>query len=107
MCIDYRAINNNTIIDRYPMPRIDDILDRLGGSTIFSKTDLASGYHQVEIDEEHHHRTAFQSRFRLFEYNVVPFGLCNAPATFQRLMHQVLSAGLDKHVTVYLDCVSG
>ena len=103
MCIDYRAINNNTIIDRYPMPRIDDILDRLGGSTIFSKIDLASGYHQVEIDEEHRHRTAFQSRFGLFEYNVVPFGLCNAPATFQRLMHQVLSAGLDKHVTVYLD----
>ena len=103
MCIDYRAINNNTIIDNYPMPHIDDILDHLGGSTIFSKIDLASGYHQVEIEEEHRHCTAFQSRFRLFEYKIVLFGLCNAPVTFQHLMHQVLSASLDKHITVYLD----
>ena len=59
MCVDYRSINENTIIDRYPIPRIDDILDRLGGSTIFSKIDLQSGYHQVAIHPDHIHRTAF------------------------------------------------
>ena len=82
MCIDYRALNANTVVDRYPIPRIDDILDRLGGSAIFSKIDLAQGYHQVRIAPGHEHRTAFQTRFGLFQYTVLPFGLSNAPATF-------------------------
>lgn len=103
MCIDYRSLNENTVIDRYPMPRIDDLLDRLSGSTIFSKLDLQSGYHQVAIEPGHEHRTAFQSRFGLFEYTVVPFGLCNAPATFQRLMHEILREKLDVFVIIYLD----
>ena len=90
MCIDYRALNANTIIDAYPIPRIDDILDHLGGSVIFSKIDLAQGYHQVRIAKGHEHRTAFQMCFGLFEYCVLPFGLCNAPTTFQRLMHKIL-----------------
>ena len=90
MCIDYRALNANTIIDAYPIPCIDNILDYLGGSVIFSKIDLAQGYHQVRIAKGHEHRTAFQMRFGLFEYCVLLFGLCNAPKTFQRLMHKIL-----------------
>lgn len=103
MCIDYRSLNENTVIDRYPIPRIDDLLDRLGGLTIFSKLDLQSGYHQVAIEPGHEHRTAFQSRFGLYEYTVVPMGLCNAPATFQRIMNDVLREHLDVFVTIYLD----
>ena len=103
MCIDYHALNANTVLDKHPLPRIDDILDRLQSSSWFSKIDLAQGYHQVAIHPGHEYRTAFQSGFGLFEYTVVPFGLCNAPAPFQRLMHDVLRQNLDKFVTVYLD----
>ena len=103
MCIDYRALNANTIVDRYPIPRIDDILDRLGGSAVFSKIDLAQGYHQVRIAPGHEHRTAFQTRFGLFQYTVLPFGLSNAPASFQRLMNSLLKLNLDVFCTVYLD----
>ena len=90
MCIDYRALNAKTIIYAYPIPRIDDILELLGGSVIFSKIDLAQGYHQVRIAKAHEHRAAFKTSFRLFEYCILLFGLCNAPATFQRLMHMIL-----------------
>ena len=103
VCIDYRSLNSNTIIDRYPIPRIDDTLDRLGRAKIFSKIDLASGYHQVEMHPDHRHRTAFQTRFGLFEYVVMPLGLSNAPATFQRLMNSIFHEGLDHFCTVYLD----
>ena len=82
MCIDFRALNANTIIDRYPIPRIDDILDRLGGSTVYSKIDLTQAYHQVEVEPAHQHCIAFQARGGLYEYTVLPFGLVNAPATF-------------------------
>ena len=103
MCIDYRALNSNTVVDRYPIPRVDEILDRLGGSTIYSKIDLTQAYHQVEVAPEHRHRTAFQSRWGLYEYTVLPFGLMNAPATFQWLMDSVLKENLDIFAMVYLD----
>ena len=90
MCIDYRALNAKPIIYAYPIPRIDDILEHLGGSVIFSKIDLAQGYHQVRIAKAHEHRIAFKTSFRLFEYCILLFGLCNAPAIFQRLMHKIL-----------------
>ena len=103
ICIDYRALNANTIINAYPIPCIDDILDFLQGSVIVSKIDLAQSYHQVRITKGYEHRTAFQMCFRLFEYCILSFGLCNAPATFQKLMHNILWANLDVFCTMYLD----
>lgn len=103
MCVDYRSLNKNTRLDRYPIPRVDDILDRMAGARYFSKIDLASGYHQVAIEPGHEHRTAFASRWGLFEFTVMPFGLVNAPSTFQRLMNVIFSDCLDRFVTVYLD----
>ena len=82
MCIDYCALNKQMRQDSYPIPCIDDLLDRLMHETIFSKIDLSQGYHQVAIKAKDKHKTAFISRFGLFEGNVLPFGLCNAPSTF-------------------------
>ena len=103
MHIDYRSLNANTIIDAYLIPCIDDILDHLGGSVIFKKINLAQSYHQVRIARGHKHITTFQMHLGLFEYLILPFGLCNAPVTFQRLMHKILLANLDVFCTVYLD----
>ena len=103
MCIDYRALNQRTIKDRYPLPRIDDILDKLAHARVFSKIDLRSGYHQVAINPPDVHKTAFLTRYGLFEFVVLPFGLCNAPSTFQRLMNGILHDMVDNFVTVYLD----
>ena len=85
-CVDYRKLNKVTRKDAYPLPRIDDTLDTLHGSQWFSTLDLASGYWQVELEKEAQQRTTFCTPNGLFEFNVMPFGLCNAPATFQRLM---------------------
>lgn len=104
-CIDYRKINAITHKDAYPLPRIDDTLDTLSGAQWFSTLDLLSGYWQVEVAEEDKPKTAFATREGLYEFNVMPFGLCNAPATFQRLMDLVLAGVQWTQCLVYLDDV--
>ena len=103
MCIDYRTLNRQTVKDRYPLPRIDTLLDRLGRARIFTKLDLASGYHQIAIDDESIFRTTFTTSLHQWEFVVMPFGLCNAPATFQRLMNIVFATEINRFILVYLD----
>ena len=90
-CVDYRKLNDVTRKDAYPLPRIDETLDALAGAKVFTTLDLASGYWQVEVDIADREKTAFTTRHGLFEFQVMPFGLCNAPGTFQRLMEFVLA----------------
>ncbi|GBG87141.1 hypothetical protein CBR_g44598 [Chara braunii] len=103
MCIDYRGLNRITRKNAYPLPRIDDLLDAAGGCKVFSKIDLKSGYHQIEVDPSDQHKTAFKTRDGLYEFIVMPFSLTNAPATFQCLMDKVLRHQLNMFVVVYID----
>lgn len=103
MCCDYRVLNSRTVKNRYPLPRIDELLDRLQGASVFTKLDLQSGYWQIRIKDEDIPKTAFRTRYGHFEWKVLPFGLTNAPATFQALMNRVLAPYLDRFVVVYLD----
>ena len=101
MCIDYCSINNNTVVYWYPLPRIDDIIDLLGGSMVYSKLDLATGYHQLAIEPIHTYGTAFLNWWGPYKYVVLPFGLCNTPSTFKRLMNHVFCYKLNDFVTIY------
>lgn len=103
LCIDYRALNKKIVRERYPMPLIDDQLDALAGNMYFTTLDLASGYYQIVIREEDKQKTAFVTPEGHFEFNRMPFGLANAPATFQRMMHQVLGNLRHREALAYLD----
>ncbi|GJX38275.1 putative nucleotidyltransferase, ribonuclease H [Tanacetum coccineum] len=103
MCIDYRELNKLTVKNRYPLPMIDDLFDQLQGSSVYSKIDLRSGYHQLRVRDEDIPKTVFRTRYGHYEFQVMPFGLTNAPAVFMDLMNHVCKSYLDKFVIVFID----
>jgi hypothetical protein len=103
LCVDYRPLNAVTIKNKYPLPRIDILFDQLAGARVFSKVDLRSGYHQIKIRPEDVPETAFSTRYSLYEYLVMSFGLTNAPTHFMYLMNSVFMLELDKFVVVFID----
>ncbi|GJU39329.1 putative reverse transcriptase domain-containing protein [Tanacetum coccineum] len=103
MCIDYRELNKLTVKNRYPLPRIDELFDQLQRSKVYSKIDLRSGYHQLRVREEDIPKAAFKIRYNHYEFQVISFGLTNAPAIFMDLMNQVCKPNLDKFVIVFID----
>ena len=103
--MDYWKLNAVTQKDTYPILRIDDTLDTLSGSCWFSTLDMVSGYWQIEVGEQDREKTAFCTPYGLYKFNVMPFGLCNAPATFQRLMDLALAGLQMTHCLVYIDDV--
>jgi len=103
MCVDYRPLNAVTIKNKYPLPRIDILFDQLSKARVFSKIDLRSGYHHMKIRPQYILKTTFSTRYGLYEYLVMSFGLTNAPAYFMYLMNSAFMPELDKFVAVFID----
>jgi hypothetical protein len=103
MCIDYRALNEVTVKNKYPLPRIEDVFDQLRGASVFSKIDLRSGYHQLRIRPTDIPKAAFITKYGLYEFMVMSFGLTNAIAYFMYLMNSVFMDYLDKFVVAFID----
>ncbi|GKE92694.1 putative reverse transcriptase domain-containing protein [Tanacetum coccineum] len=103
MCIDYRELNKLIVKIRYPLPRIDGLFDQLKGSSVYSKIDLRSGYHQLRVRDKDIPKKAFRTCYGHYEFQVMPFGLTNAPAVFMDLMNRVCKPYLDKFVIVFID----
>jgi hypothetical protein len=103
MSIDYRPLNAVTIKNKYPLPRIDVLFDQLAGAKVFYKINLGSGYHQIKTRASDVPKTAFSTRYGLFEFLVMSFGLTNAPAYFMYLMNSVFMNELDKFAVVFID----
>jgi hypothetical protein len=103
LCVDYRALNEITVKNKYPLPRIDDLFNQLCGMCVFSKIDLQSGYHQLKVRECDIPKTAFISKYGLYEFTVMSFGLTNAPAYFMYMMNKVFMEYLDKFIVVFID----
>jgi hypothetical protein len=103
LCVDYRGLNRVTIMNRYPLPLMDELRDRVQGAKIFSKIDLKSAYNLLRIKKGDEWKTAFRTQYGHFEYNVMPFGLANAPTTFQTFISEILKDLIDLGVVVYID----
>src|ERR1044072_5576643 len=103
LCVDYRQLNKVTIKNRYPLSRIDDLMDQLVGACVFSKIDLSSGYHQIRVKMEDIQKTVFRTRYGHYEYSVMPFGVTNAPGVFMEYMNRIFHEFLDKFVVVFID----
>jgi hypothetical protein len=103
LCTDYRKLNDVTIKNKYPLPKMDDLFDQLTGAQVFSKIDLRTGYHQLKIRATDIPKTAFTTRYGLYEYTIMSFGLTNAPAYFMNLMNKVFMKFLDKFVVVFIN----
>ena len=103
MCIDYHQLNKMTIKNRYPLPRIEDLFDQVGGANNFSKIDLWFRYHHVLIHDEDIHKTTFQTRYNHYDFLGMPFGMTNAQASFMCMINNIFSKYLDKFVLVFID----
>ncbi len=103
MCVDYRAFNKVTMKNQYPLPRIDDLFDRLPGAKIFSRIDLRSGYYQIWIPERDEEKTTCRTRYGSYEFLVMPFGFTNAPTTFCTFMNDIFREWFDDFVVIYID----
>jgi hypothetical protein len=101
--VDYCALNEVTVKNKYPLPRIDDLFDQLRGACVFSKIDLRSGYHQLKVRDCDIPKTAFISRYGLYEFTVMSFGLTNAPAYFMYMMNKIFMEYMDKFIVVFID----